>query len=145
MLATTRRTGLLLTALGAFVVLALAGAAVVYDQSRKDRLADGLKIDGVPVGGLSREQARSKLAAQAVAPRRRALVVHAGTHTFTVPASRLRVSVDLDAALDRAVAASRRGWLGSRVARDLTGGRVDQDLPLTAAAAPGAVAHVASV
>src|SRR4051794_22558691 len=145
MLATTRRTGLLLAALGAFVVLALAGAAVIYDQSRKDRLADGLKIDGVPVGGLSREQARGKLAHEAVAPRRRALVVHAGTRTFTVPASRLRVTVDLDAALDRAVAKTRSGWIGSRVVHDLTGRRLDEDLPLISSAAPGVVAHVASV
>ena len=145
MLASSRRTGLLLAAFGALVVLALAGTAFIYDQSRKDRLADGLKVDGVPVGGLSRAQARAKLADQAVAPRRRALAIHAGSHTFSVPASRLGVRVDLDAALDRAVAASRRGWLGSRVARDLTGGHVDDDLPLTASAAPGAVAHVASV
>src|SRR3954454_4722148 len=145
MLATTRRTGLLLSALGAFVVLALAGAAVIYDQSRKDRLADGLKIDGVPVGGLSREHARSKLAAEAVAPRRRALVVHAGTRTFSVPASRLRVSVDLDAALDRAVAETRRGWLGARVLHDLTGREIDKDLPITTRAAPDVVEHVASV
>jgi lipoprotein-anchoring transpeptidase ErfK/SrfK len=144
MLASSRRTGLF-AALGALVVLALAGAAVIYDQSRKDQLADGLKVDGVPVGGLSREQARAKLADEAVAPRRRALVVHAGTHTFTVPASRLRVSVDLDAALGRAVAKTRSGWIGSRVLHDLTGRRVDEDLPLTASAAPGTVAHVASV
>ena len=145
MLATSRRTGLFVAAFGAVLALALAGAAVIYDQSRKDQLADGLKVDGVPVGGLSRQEARAKLEQEALAPRRRALVVHAGTHTFSVPAARLRVSVDLEAALDRAVEESRGGWLGARVARDLTGGSVDKDLPLTTRAAPDAVRHAASV
>jgi lipoprotein-anchoring transpeptidase ErfK/SrfK len=142
--ATPRRSGLLAAALVALLVVVAAGAAVIYDQSRRERLAPGVRVDGVAVGGLDRNAAEAKLARLAVAPRRRALVVHAGTRTFTVPPERLRVAVDVDAALDRAVADSRRGWLGARVLHGLTGQQVDTDVPLRTSAAPGALEHVAS-
>jgi lipoprotein-anchoring transpeptidase ErfK/SrfK len=140
--ATSRRSGLIAAALAAVLVLVAVAAAMIYDQSRKDQLAPGVKVDGVAVGGLSRAAAHEKLARLAVAPRRRALTVHAGTRTFAVPPTRLRVSVDVDAALDRALADSRRGWLGARVLHGLTGRRVEEDLPLTTRPAPGVLGRV---
>jgi lipoprotein-anchoring transpeptidase ErfK/SrfK len=125
------------------VLLALAAAAAyAYDQSRSDRIAPGVKIGGVDVGGLSTDAAHDRLMARAVEPRRRTLRVHAGAHTFTLPAKTSRITADVDVALDRALADSRKGWLGARVAHALTDKRVDESLSLRIHYAPGVVARL---
>ena len=140
---TSRRSGLIAAALAALVDIVVAAAAVIYDQSRKDQLAPGMKIDGVAVGGLDTATAREKLQRLAVTPRRRALTIHAADRTITVPPRRLGVKVDLDAVVDRALAISRRGWIGARVVRGVTGERTERDLPLQDHAAPGVLGQVA--
>ena len=40
-------------------VVLLAGGAYAYDSSQKDKIADGVTIAGVDVGGLDAEQADS--------------------------------------------------------------------------------------
>ena len=109
-------------ALGFLVILAAAaaGAAYVYDHGRSDRIAPGVKIGGVDVGGLTTQAARERLIQRAVAPRRRTLSVHAHGHTFTLPAATSKITADLDPALDRALAESRQGWIGARVMDGLT-------------------------
>jgi lipoprotein-anchoring transpeptidase ErfK/SrfK len=128
--------------LGFLVVLGAAAVAgaYVYDHSRSDRIAPGVKIGGVDVGGLSTAAARERLQQRAVEPRRRTLRVHAAGHTFTLPAKTSRITADVDVALDRALADSRRGWLGARVANALTDKRVDESLSLRIHYAPGVVA-----
>ncbi len=130
------------------LVVLLAGAAVLYDNARSDRLATGIRIGGIDVGGLDRAAAAERLHRLAVAPQRRSLRVHAPTRTFAVTAAQLRVTADVDEALDRAVADSRRGWLGARVARALRGAKMRESLPLTthyaAGVLPELVARVAA-
>jgi lipoprotein-anchoring transpeptidase ErfK/SrfK len=118
------------------------GAGYAYDHSRSDRIASGVKIGGVDVGGLSTAAARDRLIARAVEPRRRTLRVHAGAHTFTLPAKTSRITADVDVALDRALADSRRGWLGARVAHALSDKRVDESLSLRIHYAPGIVSRL---
>jgi lipoprotein-anchoring transpeptidase ErfK/SrfK len=127
--------GFLLVAAGAAVAVAYA-----YDHGRRDTIAPGVRIGGVDVGGLSTAAARRKIVAQAVVPRRRTLTVHAHGHTFTLPASRTRITADVDGVLDRALADSRRGWIGRRVANGLTSKHVDESLSLPIHYAPGVVA-----
>jgi lipoprotein-anchoring transpeptidase ErfK/SrfK len=130
--------------LGFLVVLSAlaAAAAYAYDHSRSDRIAPGVKIGGVDVGGLTTAAAHDRLMARAVQPRRRTLRVHAGAHTFTLPAKTSRITADVDIALDRALADSRKGWLGARVAHALTDKRVDESLSLRIHYAPGVVARL---
>jgi lipoprotein-anchoring transpeptidase ErfK/SrfK len=128
--------------LGFLVVLGgiAVAAAYAYDQSRTDRIAPGVKIGGVDVGGLSTAAARERLQQRAIEPRRRTLRVHAAGHTFTLPAKTSRITADVDPALDRALADSRRGWLGARVANALSDKHVDESLSLRIHYAPGVVA-----
>jgi lipoprotein-anchoring transpeptidase ErfK/SrfK len=123
-------------AFGLFVVL-LAGSAFAYDNARADRLAAGIRIGGVDVGGLDRTAAEQRLHELVVAPQRRSLRVHAPKRTWVLSAAQLRVTADVDDALDRALAESRRGWIGARVARSLGGSRVHASLPLKTHYAPG--------
>src|SRR3954465_6626557 len=130
--------------LGFLVVLAAlaVGAAYAYDQSRSDLIAPGVKIGGVAVGGLTTTPARERLQQNAVEPRRRTIHVRAAGHTFTLPARTSRIPADVDPALDRALADSRRGWLGARVANALQDKRVNESPSLRIPYAPGVVAKL---
>ena len=130
-----------LLALGLLLVLG-AGAAVGYDTSRADHLAEGIRIGGVDVGGLDRAAAERRLHARAVAPQRRTLRVHTPARTWVLTPAELNVTADVDAALDRAMAESRRGWLGARVARGLAGEELRESMPLKTHYAPGVLPRV---
>ena len=128
---------------GVLCVLAVAiaaAAAAAYDSGRKDVIANGIRIGTVDVGGLDTQAAAERVHRLAVAPRRRSLTVEAAGREFVLPASKLQVTADVEGAVARALADSRRGWIGSRVARDLGGGRVDEQIPLVTHYAPGVIA-----
>jgi lipoprotein-anchoring transpeptidase ErfK/SrfK len=127
--------GLLVLVLAGVVV----GAASAYDHARRDRLAPGIRVGGVDVGGMSADEARRAVDQRAVAPRRRTVTVHAAGHDFTLPASTSRVTADVEAALSRAVAQSRKGWLGARVLDGLTGQHIDESISLRVHYAAGVV------
>ncbi len=127
---------------GGLLVALAVGAAVLYDHSQTDRLAAGIRVGGVAVGGLDRAEAARRLHAVAVAPQRRDLRVHTPAKTWVLTAAQLRVTADVDAALDRAVADSRRGWLGARVARSLGGGKVRETIALKTHYATGVLPRV---
>src|SRR4051794_22231189 len=136
------RTAAIVAAVVVVVLAAAATAASIYDHGRRDVLARGLKVDGVPVGGLETDAARERLVTRLVRPLHRTLQISASGHTFHLPAGQARVRVDVDGALRRAHQASREGWLGARVWRELTGGRVDRNLDLPVQASRHAVTRV---
>jgi lipoprotein-anchoring transpeptidase ErfK/SrfK len=116
-------------------VLALLGvlvvAALVYDHSRSDAIAAGVKVGGIPVGGLSKSRAETLLA-QRLRRAGRPVRVHAGGRVFTLSARKARVTTGDPAVLaEQAVKASRRGDIFSRVSRELTGGKVNAAVPVT--------------
>jgi lipoprotein-anchoring transpeptidase ErfK/SrfK len=126
-------------ALGVVLVGAAVAFAYIEDQGHRDRLATGVRIGGIDVGGLSVDQARARLEERAVKPRRRTLTVHAGGRTFTLAPGQSRLTAELDVALERARSDSRRGWIGARVWRDVTGEQTHESLPLKLHYAPGVV------
>jgi lipoprotein-anchoring transpeptidase ErfK/SrfK len=119
------------------LLVLLVGAAVLYDSSRSDVLAPGIRIGGIDVGGLDVQSAERLVHDRAVAPKQRTLRVHTPARTFVVTPAQLRVRADIDEALDRAVADSRRGWLGARVLRGVSGTEVRASIPLTTRYAKG--------
>jgi lipoprotein-anchoring transpeptidase ErfK/SrfK len=121
------------------LVAAAVAAAYIYDQGHRDRLAPGVRIGGVDVGGLSVDAAKARVIERAVAPHRRTLTVHGGARTFTLTPAQSKITADLDVALDQALADSQRGWLGARVVHGLSGHRVDARVALKLHYAPGVV------
>lgn len=135
----SRRSWLVVCALLLAGMGVVAAGAVAYDNSRSDRIADGIRIGTVDVGGLEAQDAVKRVHLRALAPRQRDLTVRAAGRSFVLPAARLRINADVDAAVARALADSRRGWIGSRVARDLTGGKVHEQIALVTRYAPGVI------
>ena len=44
----------------AFIGIGVVAGAYFYDNSKKDLIAEGVKVNGVPIGGMSRAQARAR-------------------------------------------------------------------------------------
>jgi lipoprotein-anchoring transpeptidase ErfK/SrfK len=119
---------LLATLLGLLVFGAVGVYA--YDASRDDTIAKGVTIAGVDVGGMKVGEARRTIADQVDAPRRQPLHVRYGGRSFKLDPSDAGVKADVDGMVQEAVAKSREGNIVARVARSLTGGKVDADVPL---------------
>jgi len=125
----SRRAAALVAVLAA-VALVVGVAAWAYDDARRDVLAPGVTIGGVDVGGLRVATARARLQEQVVRPLQRTVEATARGRTATLTAREAGLRLDVDGALDQALAASRRGWIGARVVRGITGARVNERLPV---------------
>ena len=119
----------------AVVVIALlagssAYALIRYDESRTDMLAEGVAVAGIDVGGMRVAEARAALERRIGRRLDRPLTLTYGDHRFELEPALLDVSANLEEALQAALAESREGNVLTRSFRDLTGGRVEADLPL---------------
>jgi lipoprotein-anchoring transpeptidase ErfK/SrfK len=141
-----KRSWVVLIVLATAVVAtgAAAGALYLYDSSRDGLIAKGATIAGTDIGGMTPDEARATLERRVTPKLGRPLTIRYKTQGFVVPAERLRVSVDVGAKVDEALARSRGGNFVTRGLRDLTGGEVDATLPLRVSYSPAAVARVVS-
>jgi len=87
-----------------------------------------VEVGGIPLGGMTVEQARARLEREIMRPLERPIVIHHDKKTWTLGAHEARIRADLSAMVDQAVAKSRSGDLFSRSWRSLTGEKVDADL-----------------
>jgi hypothetical protein len=124
------RSLILLVAFVATVVV-LGGALFAYDQTRSDRIAKGVRVAGVNVGGLTRAEARARLRRDVLSALERPIVVRHGGQRWSLGAKEARTSVDLDATVDDALARSRDGNIFTRSYRSLTGGGLQTNLEPT--------------
>jgi hypothetical protein len=88
-------------------LLVAAVAAYAYDSSRKDELAEGVKIAGVDVGGLDAAEARALVDAEVVDPLRKPITVTFEDATYRLSPKQLEVTADLDRMVDRALSESQ--------------------------------------
>jgi lipoprotein-anchoring transpeptidase ErfK/SrfK len=131
-LGTARRTPTLLVAgvLGILAVLMLA--MYLYDHSRRDRIAPGVSIGGVPVGGLSEATAKTKLQRELATRANAPVTVHYGTRTWHITGRDAGLTLNASSLVEEAASASREGSIFARTARGLFGGSVHRDIPLQA-------------
>jgi len=109
-------------------VCALAVAAYAIDRANSDKIANGIQIGGVDVGGMSADKANSKLHSKLVKPLDKPVTAtHAGTKYVLSP-EKLQLRADIDGMVDAALRASRSGGFPTRVWRYTTGGEVDREI-----------------
>jgi lipoprotein-anchoring transpeptidase ErfK/SrfK len=123
-----RRTKIALVALLAVVVLAGA-AGYAYDSSQSDKIADGVTIGGVDVGGMDAAEAKLAVRHQLLAPLRHSIRVGYDGRHWQLEGKTLDVHADLDGAVEEALAQSREGGLPGRLVRYVTGNGVDEGVP----------------
>ncbi len=114
-----------------FVVLLLlaliagAGGVYAYDSSNSERMAEGVTVAGVPVGGMTTSEARAEVQEQVAEPLGRPVVIKRGKQRFTLSAADADVSADVGGMVDEALRESREGNVISRAWRDASGGEAD--------------------
>jgi lipoprotein-anchoring transpeptidase ErfK/SrfK len=113
-------------------LLVLAVGMIVYDHARRDVIADGVRIAGVPVGGLHEAAARRKLEDELVRGLSGPVVVREGKREWTLRGDETSIRVNLSNMLRQAVDASREGSIFTRTFRSLFGGHVNRDVALVA-------------
>jgi lipoprotein-anchoring transpeptidase ErfK/SrfK len=122
-----RKTQIAVLAAVLVLVLLVAGA-YAYDSSQKDKIADGVTIAGVDVGGLESEQAAAAVRHQLLVPLRHSLIVGFDGRTWDLPGGKLRVRANVEEAVEEALDDSRDGGLPGRLVRYVTGGNVDKEV-----------------
>jgi len=138
-----RALPIVLVSIVALLLLLVLGL-YLYDHSRRDVIAAGVRIDGVAVGGLHASAARAKLQRELVAHLDEPVTVRVGSHSWTLQPRRAGVSVDVNNMVDQAVSASREGSFLARATRDLFGGEVNRNIPLVVSYSHAAVRELAS-
>ena len=141
-----RQRSFILVAVAVAVLIAGAVAAFAYDASRDDLIAKGVTVAGADVGGLRAAEARRVVARRVARRLERPLAVVYGQRRFTLSARHAGLRADIGGMVDEAVRQSRSPSIISRVARDLTGGEEDAQVPArlsySRAAVAGLVARV---
>jgi lipoprotein-anchoring transpeptidase ErfK/SrfK len=116
----------------AALLLALVGGAVAayaYDSSRDDLIADGVTIAGVDVGGLRVDQAQRLVSRRLAEPLQQPISVVRARKHFRLSAEDAGVKADVAGMVDEALEQSRDGSIFTRLARDVTGGEENAQVP----------------
>ncbi len=122
-----RRTQILLVSLVG-VICALAVAAYAIDRANSDQIANGIRIGGVDVGGMSADEAKAKLHSRLVKPLDKPVTVTYQGTKYVLSPDKLQVRADIAGMVDAALRASRSGGFPTRVWRYTTGGEVDREI-----------------
>jgi L,D-transpeptidase catalytic domain/Putative peptidoglycan binding domain len=120
----------LLIAMAAAVtmLLLLAVGVWAYDNAQKEKIAPGVTVGGVDIGGRDVDSARKVIENEIVAPLKQPVVVTYAGEEYTLTPKRLEQSSDVEGMLDEAVEESRDGGLVERVSRYASGSEVDVDI-----------------
>jgi lipoprotein-anchoring transpeptidase ErfK/SrfK len=121
-----------LLAVGLTLLFLFGGVAVAvaaYDHARRDVIAPGVRVAGVPVGGLHADAARARVRAALHDPLTTPVVVRSRGRHWTLSPAQAHAAVDVDALIDQAVADSHQGDVLARTVHGVTGARLSESLP----------------
>jgi len=114
------RSFIIIASLLAAVFLGI-GALTIYDSTQKDKIAEGVTVGGVEVGGMSRDQARDAILTEMRARARQPITVRDGTAHFALTPRAMGAQFDVDGMVDDAIDRSRSGNIFSRTYREVRG------------------------
>jgi lipoprotein-anchoring transpeptidase ErfK/SrfK len=112
--------------IAAVLLVVVVGAAYAYDSSQKDKIADGVTVAGVDVGGLDEDQAAIAVRRKLLAPLRHSLVVSFDGQKWKLAGKKLKIRADISSAVEEAVEDSQEGGFPGRLVRYVSGGEVDE-------------------
>jgi L,D-transpeptidase-like protein/putative peptidoglycan binding protein len=124
-----RHKSFILVAALLLVLVAGAVAAYAYDSARDDQIAKGVTVAGVDVGGMGVDEARRAVARRLEEPLGQPIAVVRAKRRFRLSAEDAGVRADVAGMVDEALEASRDGSIFTRVARDLSGGEENEQVP----------------
>src|SRR5688500_15987360 len=91
--------------LASLLGLLIFGSIAVYavDAAQEDKIAEGVTVAGIDVGGMKPEEARAAIAQQIDAPLQKTLTVAYGGRDFELDPKAAAVKADLDGMVDEAI------------------------------------------
>jgi hypothetical protein len=122
------RRSLVLIAILVVALLAGAGGVYAYDQGKERQIAEGIKVNGVDVGGMSESKAREKLRAALLDPLNRPVTARFEGKRYKLTPEQAQIGVDIDGSVERALARSREGDILSRTWREVRGKPILTDI-----------------
>jgi lipoprotein-anchoring transpeptidase ErfK/SrfK len=122
------RSFLLVASLLAVLLLG-AGALYAFDRVHADRIAEGVRVGGIEVGGMSRDEARTEVARAMRSRMREPIVVREGKRSYRLSPRAAGATFDVHRMVDDAVAASREGSIFQRTWREARGEALNESLP----------------
>jgi hypothetical protein len=115
-------------ALTVTVLLVGTGSLYAFDRQVRTKIADGVTVNGIAVGGLEPAAARQKLASSLLEPLSRPVSVRYKGRRFTLTSEQASVAVDIEGSVDRAMAVSTEGNLFTRTWREVRGRELDANV-----------------
>src|SRR3954470_6182154 len=119
---------IVLAAFVAFLGIGGVAGAYFYDDSKKNLIAEGVKVNGVPIGGMTRVAAEKKLSQTLLAPLDRPVKVTYKDRTFTLTQKAAAIGIDIRGSVDKALKRSQEGNMFSRSWRNLRDQSLNQEL-----------------
>jgi lipoprotein-anchoring transpeptidase ErfK/SrfK len=119
----------ILVAATLLILVGFAAGVYAYDSSRDDQIAKGVTVARVDVGGMRVSEARATVLRRLRPQLEQPVVLSAHGREFRLSPREARLRADVGGMVDEALHASRDGSIFSRVARDLTGGEEDAQVP----------------
>jgi lipoprotein-anchoring transpeptidase ErfK/SrfK len=125
-----RKVVIVLVAVLALLAGAAAAAAWRYEATQHDRLAEGVTVAGVDVGGMRVPAARAALERRIGNPLAQPITILYRHGQFVFSPTRADVATNVDQLVAEALAASREGNFLTRAWRDVRGGKLGKELSL---------------
>jgi lipoprotein-anchoring transpeptidase ErfK/SrfK len=125
-----RRAVFIVPAIVIAVLAVAAVAAYAYDSSNEERIADGVSIGGVDVGGMQADEAQKVLDTDVTEPLQQPVNVKVEGKKYKLSAKQAKIQVNVDGLVEHALEESRKGSFITRAYRDLTGGDLNLRLPV---------------
>jgi hypothetical protein len=123
-----RRPFLIAAVVTVLVIVGLGVSVIVLDNQAEGKIADGVKVGNVDVGGLTREEAEKKVREHLLAPLDEPVVVRYDGQKWKLSAKKAKIRADVTAMVDEALERSKGNAI--QVAwREATGGEVDATIP----------------
>ena len=119
---------IVLVAFLALLAVGGIGGVYAYDQSKHELIAEGVKVNGVPIGGMTPAQAEKKLSASLLAPLDRPVKVAYKDRTFTLTQKAARIGINISGSVDKALKHSQEGDMFSRSWRNLRNESLNTEL-----------------
>jgi lipoprotein-anchoring transpeptidase ErfK/SrfK len=119
---------IILVAFVAFLGIGGVAGAYFYDDAHKNQIAEGVKVNGVPIGGMTRAEAEKKLSATLLAPLDRPVKVTYKDRTFTLSQKAAAIGIDIRGSVDKALKTSQQGDMFSRSWRNLRNQSLNTEL-----------------
>lgn len=113
----------------AALLTATAVAALVYDKINDDRIAKGVHVGAVDIGGLTVDAARVQLEQGLPSSFERPLKLHYGSQVFTLQPATMKLELGIEASLAQALRRSRQRPFLTRVWTGINGSELTLTIP----------------